>query len=143
MAERPVRQSRLRFGPGERAELLVDMQTDQAIRSVSYPDSVTGRKMGPSMMMGGMTGNTEMLPIIELRAAKLETADLSLPERLIRVPSWSLAQVARTRTFTLDMAMMGMTGGGSMDGSIRINGRSMDNNRRRASAVRQHRNLGD
>jgi hypothetical protein len=95
------------------------------------------------MMMGGMTGNTEMLPIIELRAAKLETADLSLPERLIRVPSWSLAQVARTRTFTLDMAMMGMTGGGSMDGSIRINGRSMDNNRRRASAVRQHRNLGD
>jgi FtsP/CotA-like multicopper oxidase with cupredoxin domain len=53
MAERPVRQSRLRLGPGERAELLVDMQTDQAIRSVSYPDSVTGRKMGPSMMMGG------------------------------------------------------------------------------------------
>jgi FtsP/CotA-like multicopper oxidase with cupredoxin domain len=71
MAERPVRQSRLRLGPGERAELLVDMQTDQAIRSVSYPDSVTGRKMGPSMMMGG---------------------------------------------------------GGGMDGSMLINGRSMDNN---------------
>jgi blue copper oxidase len=108
LLERPMRQRRQRLGPGERVELLVDMQTDQTVRLMSYPDAVAAGGMGPGMMMGGMAGNTETFPIIELRAAKLETTGLSLPERLIRVPSWSPAQAARTRIFTLDMAMMGM-----------------------------------
>jgi blue copper oxidase len=143
LLERPVRQRRVRLGPGERVELLLDMQTNRAIRLMSYPDRVIAGGMGPGMMMGGMAGNTETFPIIELRAAKLEKTDLSLPERLIRVPSWSPAQAERTRTFTLDMAMMGMggmMGGGRMGrggmmgssrmgGSMGINGRSMDKSR--------------
>lgn len=134
LLERPVRQRRLRLGPGERVELLVDMQTNGAIRLMSYPDPVTAGAMGPGMMMGGMAGNTETFPIIELRAAQLDTTDLSLPERLTRVPSWTPAQAARTRTFTLDMAMMGMgmggmMGVGRMDGLMGINGRSMDKSR--------------
>lgn len=132
LLERPVRQRRVRLGPGERVELLVDMQTNRAIRLMSYPDRVTAGAMGPGMMMGGMTGNTETFPIIELRAAQLETTDLSLPERLIRVPSWTPAQAARTRTFTLDMAMMGMggmMGRRTMDGLMGINGRSMSKSR--------------
>ena len=138
LLERPVRQRRVRLGPGERVELLLDMQTNQAVRLMSYPDPVTTGAMGPGMMMGGMAGNTETFPIIELRAAQLEATDLSLPERLIRVPSWTPAQAARTRTFTLDMPMMGMgmgmgmggmMGRRTMDGLMGINGRSMSMSR--------------
>ena len=110
------------------------MQTNQTIKLMSYPDRVTAGGMGPGMMMGGMAGNTETFPIIELRAAQLETTDLSLPERLVRVPSWTPAQATRTRTFTLDMPMMGMGMGGmmgrrTMDGLMGINGRSMSKSR--------------
>lgn len=136
LLERPVRLRRLRLGPGERAELLLDMQENHSVRLMSYPDRVNPVGMGPGMMMGGMAGNTETFPIIELRAAKLEGADRALPETLVRVPNWTAAQAARTRTFTLDMAMMGMgmgmggmMGRGGMNGVMGINGRSMNMNR--------------
>ena len=70
LLERPMRERRVRLGPGERIELLIDAQSDQTIRLVSYPDRVA-RRMGPGMM-GGMASNTETFPIIELRAAKIE-----------------------------------------------------------------------
>ena len=104
----PARQRRVRLGPGERVEMLVDLQANQTFNLMSYPNRVTSGGTGPGMMMGGMTGNTETFTIIELRAARLETTGLSLPERLIRVPNWTPAQATRTRTFTLDMPMMGM-----------------------------------
>ena len=137
LLERPVRQRRVRVGPAERVELLVDAQPGHSFRLVSYPDLVTGRGMGPGMMMGGMAGNAETFPIIELRAGKLETSDTALPERLVRVPSWTEAQAARTRSFSLDMGMMGMGMGGmgmgrmmgrrgGMRGLMGINGQSMD-----------------
>jgi blue copper oxidase len=134
LLERSITQRRLRLGPGERAELLIDMQANKSVRLMSYPDSVNTGRMGPGMMMGGMAGNMETFPIIELRAAKLETTDLPLPKELLRVPNWTAAQAARTRTFTLNMAMMGMgmggmMGRGGMDGSMGINGRSIDKNR--------------
>jgi FtsP/CotA-like multicopper oxidase with cupredoxin domain len=86
------------------------------------------------MMMGGMAGNSETFAILELRAGKLETSDVPLPERLIEVPRWTEAQAARPRTFTLDMGMMGMGMGGmgrmmgrpGMGGMMGINGPSMD-----------------
>ena len=92
------------------------------------------------MVMGCMAGNTETFPIIELRAAQLETTDLSPPERLIHVPDWTAAQATRTRTFTLDMPMMGngmgmgmgmggMMGRPRMEGPMGINGRSMNKSR--------------
>ena len=134
LLERPVRQRRVRVGPGERIELLVDAQPGQKFKLMSYPDRVAGG-MGPGMMMGGMAGNTETFAILELRADKLEASDIVLPERLIDVPRWTAAQAARTRTFTLDMGMMGMMGGmgmgmrgrgNGMNGMMSINGRSMD-----------------
>jgi blue copper oxidase len=126
LLERPARMRRVRLGPGERVELLVDMQSERTVTLMSYP--VIAGAMGSTMMMRGMQGNSETFPILELRAGQLETSDLSVPERLIQVPHWNPAQAARTRTFTLDMTMMG-TGGMSsrtMDGSMGINGRSMD-----------------
>ena len=108
------------------------MQADRTVTLMSYP--VVAGAMGSVMMMRGMQGNSETFPILELRAGQLETADLSLPERLIAVPHWNPAQAARTRTFTLDMAMMGMmgmggAGAGAMEGPMGINGRSMDMDR--------------
>jgi FtsP/CotA-like multicopper oxidase with cupredoxin domain len=130
LLERPVRQRRVRVGPGERIELLIDAQAERNIRLMSYPDPVAASGMGPGMMMGGMAGNTETFPIIELRAGRLETSELALPERLIAVPSWTEAQAKTIRTFSLDMGMMGMgmgrmMGRGGMGGMMGINGRSM------------------
>ncbi len=136
LLERPVRQRRVRVGPGERIELLVDAQPGQKIKLMSYPDRVAGGGMGPGMMMGGMAGNTETFAILELRAGRLEASDIVLPERLVEVPRWTAAQAARTRTFTLDMSMMGMMGmgmgmgmrgrGNGMNGMMGINGRPMN-----------------
>lgn len=129
LLEQPARLRRVRLGPGERIELLVDMQSDQSVRLMSYPDRVAAGGMGPGMMMGGMAGKSETFPIIELRAEKLESADLSLPERLIQVPNWTAAQAARTRSFSLHMPMMGMggmMGAAGMGGAMGINGRAMD-----------------
>ena len=132
LLERPARMRRVRLGPGERIELLVDMQGDRTVTLMNYP--VIAGAMGSTMMMRGMRGNSETFPIIELRAGRLETADVSVPERLIAVPRWNPAQAARTRSFTLDMAMMGMMGmmgraAPAMEGSMGINGRSMDMDR--------------
>jgi blue copper oxidase len=132
LLEQPVRQRRVRVGPGERIELLIDAQAERNIRLMSYPDPAAASGMGPGMMMGGMAGNTETFPIIELRAGRLETSELALPERLIRVPSWTEAQAKTIRTFSLDMGMMGMgmgmgrMGRGGMGGMMMgINGRSI------------------
>jgi FtsP/CotA-like multicopper oxidase with cupredoxin domain len=131
LLDRPARQRRVRVGPGERLELLVDAQAKETFRLMSYADRVSPG-MGPGMMMGGgMTGNTEVFAIIELRADGLEGPAAAFPTSLIRVPHWTEAQVARTRTFSLDMGMMGMMGmgmggRGGMGGMMGINGRSMD-----------------
>jgi blue copper oxidase len=133
LLERPVRQRRVRVGPAERIELLVDARPGDNFRLMSYPDRASGGGMGPGMMTGGMAGNTETFAIIELRADRLEASDLALPQNLIDVPSWTAAQAARRRTFTLEMPMMGMMGGmgmgmrgRGMGGMMGINGRSID-----------------
>ncbi len=129
LLERPARMRRVRVAPGERIELLIDMQADRTVTLMSYP--IVAGAMGSVMMMRGMQGNSETFPIIELRAGLLEKADVSMPERLIAVPQWNPAKAARTRTFTLDMTTMSMgaMGGPAMDGSMGINGRSMDMDR--------------
>jgi bilirubin oxidase len=124
LLERPARMRRIRLGPGERIELLLDMEPERAVTLMSYPASV-----GPIMMMHAMGFNDATFPIIELRATgRLEPAAAQLPERLIDVPHWNPAQAACTRRFTLDMSTMsiGPMIGPAMDGSMGINGRSMD-----------------
>jgi FtsP/CotA-like multicopper oxidase with cupredoxin domain len=135
LLERPIRQRRVRVAPAERIELLVDAQAGQNFRLMSYPDRVGSGGTRPGMMMGGMAGNNETFPIIELRATANPDDNASpLPEGLIRVPGWTEAQAVRSRTFTLDMGMMGMGMGGmgrimgrsGMGGMMGINGRPMD-----------------
>ena len=122
LLERPAHMRRVRLSPGERIELLVDIPPERTITLMSYP--VIANAMRPD-------GNDETFPIIELRTGTLETSDIPIPEKLIRVPYWDPARAARARKFTLDMSTMniGPTPGPIMDGSMGINGRSMDMSR--------------
>jgi FtsP/CotA-like multicopper oxidase with cupredoxin domain len=127
LLERPVRLRRVRLAPAERIDLLVEMRSDQTLTLMSYP-LVAG---ATAMAMRGARDDSGAFPILSLRAEKPEPADASMPERLIRVPSWSPAQAARTRTFTLDMTTMSLRRRPlpDMEGPMGINGRSMDMNR--------------
>ena len=129
LLERPTRMKRVKLAPAERIELLVDMRPGQTVTLMSYPP-IAGAT-GSGLMVRGAETNGDTFPIVQLRAGKLEPADVSMPERLIRVPSWSPAQAARTRTFTLDMTTMslGRRPLPDMEGPMGINGQSMDMNR--------------
>jgi blue copper oxidase len=120
LLERPVHMRRVRLGPGERIELLVDMPREHTVTLMSYP-----------VVANALGDNNERFPIIELRAGTPEASDIPVPQKLIRVPYWDPARAARTRTFTLDMSTMqiGPMPGPTMDGSMGINGRSMDMDR--------------
>ncbi len=131
LLERAVERQRIRLGPGERAEILIDVASDTSLALVSLPDEAGGRSPGMMGMMGG-AGNDEAFTILMLRAGKLEPSKTRLPDRLIDVPSWDAAKAERTRRFVLGMGMMGgmgMRGGmGRMGGmmGMTINGRPMD-----------------
>jgi len=120
LLERPVYMRRLRLGPGERIELLVDMPRERTVTLMSYP-----------VVANALGDNNETFPIIELRAGKLEPPGTPVPQELIRVPYWDPARAARVRKFTLDMSTMniGPMPGPTMDNSMGINGRSMDMDR--------------
>lgn len=125
LLERAARMRRVRLSPGERIELLIEMEPDRTLTLMSYPAAPI------DTAMRGMTVSNETFRIIELRAGRLEQANAPIPDRLIRVPQWDPAQASRIRRFTLDMATMslGSSIGPIMDGSMGINGRSMDMDR--------------
>ncbi len=144
LLERPVVAKRLRLAPGERAEILLDMEANGRVVLMSYPDTAAAGGMMSGMMrrmMGSMPGNDETFPVLELRADEIEMSDLALPQRLADVPRWSREQAQRTRRFNLNMPMMGgmmgmmrgrgsmMGHGGGIDGLMGINAKSMDMNR--------------
>ena len=124
---RPVKRRRLRLAPGERAEIIVDMGTSRRLLLMSYPDIIRGSTGMMGRMMRGMAGNNETFSVLELRADRLEKTNTSIPKQLIKVPSWQASQARRTRSFDLEMGMMGGRGGmGMMGEQMTINGKSMD-----------------
>ena len=128
LLERPVERRSVRLAPGERADVLLDVEPDSTLELVSLPDRAAGRRGGMMGMMGG-TLDDEQITLLRLRAAKLEAAETRIPQQLIEVPSWNPRKADRTRTFVLEMGMMGMMGGGMGRGgmmNMTINGRSMD-----------------
>jgi FtsP/CotA-like multicopper oxidase with cupredoxin domain len=137
----PVRMKHVRLAPGERVEILVDAEPQSSIVLMSFAGETAGGGMMAGEMMMQSAGT---FPIIELRAGKLEASPTTLPQRLATsLPQWTTASAQRTRTFTLDMGMMGGMGmrmGGGMGmgrgmmmgrgmgmmGGMTINGRAMD-----------------
>lgn len=108
------------------------MGTSRRLLLMSYPDITRGSTGMMGRMMRGMAGNNETFSVLELRADRLEKTNTSIPKQLIRVPSWQASQARRTRSFDLEMGMMGggMMGGrggmGMMGEQMTINGKSMD-----------------
>lgn len=131
LLERAVERRSVRLGPGERADILIDVLPDTSLALLSLPDDAGGRGPGMMGMMGG-AGNDEQFTILMLRSGKLEQSEIRLADRLINVPSWDAAKAQRTRNFVLGMGMMGgmgMRGGMGQRGGMMgmtINGRSMD-----------------
>jgi FtsP/CotA-like multicopper oxidase with cupredoxin domain len=141
LLERPVVRRRVRLSPGERAEILVEVEPGATVLLMSYPDQPGGAGRG---MMMGMAGNTETFPILQLRAGTSKAIDPPLAARLAEVPSWDPRKADRERSFVLEMGMMGMGMGmggmggrgqgrggmgggmGGMGGMMTINGKSMD-----------------
>jgi blue copper oxidase len=113
------------------------MEPDRTVTLMSYPAATIGTGMmmggmrGMGNMGGGMNVNADTFPIVELRAGQLAPSDAPIPDQLIQVPQWQPAQAVRTRRFTLDMSTMSMGGmiGPMMNGSMGINGRSMNMDR--------------
>ena len=126
--EKPARMSKLPLSPGERAEILVDFSDGNPAMLMSGRDP----NQGPGGMMGRMRGFVDqfvdrdfaILPFavdegMEARITKfpdeLDGADITLREE----------DSIRTRSFSLDMGMMGMMGGGG----FAINGEPFDMSR--------------
>jgi FtsP/CotA-like multicopper oxidase with cupredoxin domain len=105
LLEKLVKRKRLRLAPGERAEILVELEAGQVVKLMSYPDSGHGR--GMMGMMRGMIGNDQTFEVLELRAARLENSKSQLPEQLTSLPVWQPNQAHHTREFRLNMSMMG------------------------------------
>ena len=127
LLEKPVQRKTVRLGPGERAEILIDLDANSTTTLTSNPDTIAGG------MMMGMAGNSETFPILQLRSGAASGGISPLPARLIQVPNWDPAKAERRRSFRLDMGMMGMMGGrggmmgrGGMGGGMTINGKAMD-----------------
>jgi len=114
----PVSLTSVRLAPGERAEIIIELSPDDDVQLVHRPPA--GRRSGGGMM-GMMRTDDQPFPIMRLVGAGSEDAGISLPERLVKVRSWSERQAVKTRRFVLDMGM-GMMGGGGFT----INDKEMD-----------------
>ncbi len=126
----PVRVSSLRLAPGERAEIVIELDPGQPLRLESVAATGPGPRRGGMMgggMMGGMGAEqTPVFTLLELRpAARLEPSP-PLPARLAPdLPAPDPAQARRTRPFLLEM---GMGPSMMMGGGFTINGQAMDMN---------------
>lgn len=137
----PLKINRLSLGPGERAELIVDVKSDGALALQSYPHplgqgmmGMMRRRMGMMrrMMMGGgeVLNDAERFNLLEIRPASGLKTSSPLPQNLTKLQILREADAVRTRRFTLQMRMgPGMMMGGGGGNAFAINGKSMDPNR--------------
>lgn len=134
----PVSMTRLRLAPGERAEILVDLQggSGQTIHLRNYgstlPNAIYGASQ-PGMGMGQTIPNYTSNPlnggdydILEIRIiAPTAGAITAIPATLVNVTPWLEANADTTRTLTFTPAAMGPN---ALQGPFRINGTTFDMN---------------
>ena len=133
LLERPVRQRRVRVGPRRACRTADRCAGRRTIRLMSYPDPVRMRH-GTGHDDGRHGRQYRDVP--DHRAARRQVGDLRYDASRAADQGAELDRGAskRTRTFSLDMGMMGMgmgrmMGRGRMGGTMGINGRSMDMDR--------------
>lgn len=130
LLESPLKTSRLRLSPGERAEILVDMRHGMPRRlkatSTSNGMGVMGRDMmGERWRRGnnGRTGGKSVFNVLLIVPNETLNPSPSVPTTLMRHGVIDPATAVKTRQFVLQMGMgMGMRA----RNGFTINGRSMD-----------------
>lgn len=106
----PVRLSRITLSPGERAEVVVEMDPGETTTLRSYP-----QELGLSESRSRRTGAADTLDVMLLRADQELAASAQVPERLATVDPLPESDAVRTREFELH--------------NEHINNRSMDMSR--------------
>ncbi|MDZ5077563.1 multicopper oxidase family protein [Nesterenkonia sp. HG001] len=106
----PVRMERIMLTPGERAEILVDMEPAEEVVLRSFPQD-----LGLTRGMADSTGSGDELDIMLLRAAQTLRPASALPSILARLEALEETAASTVRGFELR--------------TNRINGRSMDKGR--------------
>ena len=129
LLERPYQTSRITLAPGERGQIVVDLEDGRPalLRTFATPNA---GMMGGGGMMGGMMnrmmGDDLTFDVLEIRPGTQRAQSAPLSNRLISLNPPDPSQAVGTRRFVLQMGMGGMMMGG---GSFTINGKLMDMNR--------------
>ena len=143
----PVQIEKLRLGPGERAEILIDFSDGLGMSLMSDGD--------PNAGMGGMMGRARGLLDNITGGRRFEVLPFRVDERLAAnvtrlpdalggdQPDLTNAKISKLRNFSLDMGMgggmMGSGGmGGGMMGGMAINGQPFE-----MSVINERVRLGD
>lgn len=120
LLERPYQTSFITLSPGERAQIVVDVDDGRPALLRSFELSGTG--LGGGGMMGGMMGDNLTFDLLDIRPDAGRARSAQIPNRLINLVRPDPAQAVGTRRFVMQMGMGGMMGGGGFT----INGKSMD-----------------
>ena len=145
--DRPFKTNQVRLAAAERVEILVDVSDKKQVMLKSHPMKHSGGGMMAMNPMMRMMNDDSELDIMLIDARQAKTSKLKVPTVL---PVTTLKEnldprkAVATRTFDLEMGMMGrgggpmgmmrggmgmMQGGETESGMFRINGESMDINR--------------
>ncbi|PLX34453.1 MAG: oxidase [Hyphomicrobiales bacterium] len=131
--EAPYQTNRVRLGPGERAEIIVELSRNEPVVLRTYPFTGSGGIMGMmrrgmGMMRNMMGDDNRRFDFLQIRPSASLSSSPEMPARLINLPRLDASTAVKTRRFVMEM-LMGpamMMGGGN---PFSINGRAMEMNR--------------
>lgn len=129
LLERPFETSRITLGPGERAQIVVNLDDGRPalLRTFKTPNaSIMGGGGMMGQMMEQMMGDDLTFDVLNIRPGEQRVKSAPLPNRLIGLDRPDPSLAVGKRHFVMQMGMGGMMMGG---GSFAINGKEMDMNR--------------
>ena len=112
LLEAPIPVKRIQLSPGERAEIVVDVDPGSSATVVSFPIQDGG---GVNQSEAAEFGMNDRFDIVELRGVGLRTSRSTLPAKLATMPRLDPSTASVSRSFDLQWYM--------------INGQRMDMNR--------------
>lgn len=92
----PHRTDRIMLSPGERAEIVVDVEPGEQTVLRSYPPD-----LGVDHPGGRFVGRDDTLDVLQLRAADALEPRADVPDRLVDVPPLDPTEAAEVRSFAL------------------------------------------
>jgi FtsP/CotA-like multicopper oxidase with cupredoxin domain len=96
LLERPVPSDRIQLSPGERAEVIVDIEPRERVVLRSYPP-----ELEPGSDTSRKDGGEDSFDVLQLRAAATLDPSPPLPVELVDIPRLDPADAAQTREFEL------------------------------------------